>query len=93
MEKTNCRGDRGSNRGQLAEGTAGTFKDRLVAKDLKVVNKLPEDQIFARVPEMSAVRLIIADTDTCKHKLSITDFDTAYLQTPEDNEDDWILTK
>ena len=42
---------------------------------------------------MSAVRLIIADTDTCKHKLSTTDFDTAYLQTPEDKEEDQILTK
>ena len=78
---------------QLAGGTAGTLKGRLVAKDLKVINKLPEEQTFAGVPEMSAVRLIIADTDTCKHKLSTTDFDTAYLQTPDDKEEDWILTK
>ena len=42
---------------------------------------------------MAAVRLIIADTDTWRHRLSTTDFDTAYLQTPEDKEEDWILTK
>ena len=78
---------------QLKEGTAGRLKARLVAKDLKCINKLPEEQTFAGVPEMDAVRLIIASTESKEDKLSSTDFDTAYLQTPEDEKEDWILTK
>lgn len=78
---------------QIEQGTAGRLKARLVAKDLKAINKLPEEQTFAGVPEMSAVRLIIADTNPATDFVSTTDFDTAYLQTPEDKPEDWIVTK
>ena len=78
---------------EVQSDTAGTLKGRLVAKDLKAINKLPAALTFAGVPELAAVRLILAATDAKKHRVSTTDFDTAYLQTPEDDRKDWILTK
>ena len=61
----------------------GTLKARLVAKDLKVKRKLPEEETYAGVPGQEAWRLIIASYEHGKHRISSTDFDTAYLQTPE----------
>ena len=78
---------------QLKTDIAGTLKGRLVTKDLKAINKLPEALTFAGVIELTAVRLILAATDAFKHRVSTTDFDTAYSQTPEDDRKDWILNK
>ena len=61
----------------------GTLKARLVAKDLKTIRKLPEEETYAGVPGQEAWRLIIASYEHGKHRISSTDFDTAYLQTPE----------
>jgi len=78
---------------EIETETAGTLKARLVAKDLKAINKLPEEETFAGVPELQAVRLVLASTNIKKQLLSTTDFDTAYLQTPEDKRDKWIVCK
>lgn len=63
--------------------TKGTLKARLVAKDLKTKRKLPEEETYAGVPGQEAWRLIIAGYEHGEHFISSTDFDTAYLQTPE----------
>ena len=77
---------------QAAQGISkGTLKARLVAKDLKSRRKLPEEETFAGVPGMEAWRLIIASYNHETDRISTTDFDTAYLQTPPNGK--LILTK
>ena len=64
-----------------------------MAKDLKAINKIPEEETFAGVPELQAVRLVLASTNIKEQLLSTTGFDTAYLQTPEDKREKWIVYK
>ena len=63
--------------------TVGDMKARLVAKDLKVLRKLPEEETYAGVPGQEAWRLMMASYEHGKHFVSSTDFDTAYLQVPK----------
>ena len=65
-----------------AGNTNGKLKARLVAKDLKCIHKLPKEQTYAPVPELSAFRLLMAAFDADTDRVSTTDFDTAYLQVP-----------
>jgi len=74
-----------------AGNTKGKLKARLVAKDLKCIHKLPEEQTYAPVPELSAFRLLMAAFDAEIDRVSTTDFDTAYLQVP--NSDTKLLGK
>ena len=62
--------------------TKGRLKARLVAKDLKCIHKLPEEQAYAPVPELSAFRLLMAAFDAEVDRVSTTDVDTAHLQVP-----------
>ena len=70
----------------------GRLKCRLVAKDLKSKRKLPETATYAAVPAMYGFRLMIAAADGKRHIISTTDFNVAYLQT-ENRDDDttWVL--
>lgn len=62
----------------------GRLKARLVAKDLKCIHQMPEEQTYAPVPELMAFRLLMAAFDSSEDRISTTDFDTAYLQVPPD---------
>ena len=65
---------------EIAQGKEGRFKARLVAQDLKIKGRLSPGEVHAGVPELSVLRLLVASFDSTKHRLSSTDYDTAYLQ-------------
>ena len=64
-----------------SESKQGTAKARLIAKDLKVINKRDPRETYAATPSVDGFRLMVASCNVDQgDELSSTDFETAYLQ-------------
>ena len=71
----------------------GKMKARLVAQDLKRVHAMEEYETYAGVPEISALRLVVATNEREKHRWASTDFDTAFLQAKRYTEEEVTIIK
>jgi len=63
-------------------------KARIVAQDLKRLNKMPAIDVHAPTPGFGAMRLMLAGSPLSEYDIHTTDFKTAYLQGFEEA---WIL--
>ena len=75
----------------ITKKRATVTKARIVAMDLKCLHKVDPIYTHAGVPTLGATRLMMADTDLSKHRISTTDFDQAFLQADGWEGKDWIL--
>ena len=65
---------------EIAEGKPGRDKARLVATDLKSKSRLLQHEIYAAVPPLHILRIMLANHEPGVTRWCSTDFETAFLQ-------------
>jgi hypothetical protein len=70
---------------------SGRRKSRIVAQDLKCLRKCHAADVHAPTPTFNHFRLMLAASPLSKYRIHTTDFDTAYLQSPDLEREHWSL--